>query len=241
MMRGMSPSGSADDPTADPIAPAGQAPAGDLEPREPLGGLGQLRASHQDRDRVVEMLRVAAGDGRLTAEELDERLESALTARTYAELAVLTTDLPTAANAGSGLAAAEPKDMVRIDCGSGSAKRDGRWVVPHRMEVRVSSGSVVLDFTDAVVTQPSLRIDAEVRSGSLKLVTKPGIVVDADDVALRSGNVKVREPWGLGVPATLRIQVSGKVGSGALVARPPRRTFWQWLTRRRVAWAAAQS
>jgi hypothetical protein len=40
----------------------------------------QLRASHEDRDRVVELLRVAAGDGRLTAEELDERLEVALTA-----------------------------------------------------------------------------------------------------------------------------------------------------------------
>jgi hypothetical protein len=54
----------------------------------------EFRASHQDRDRVVEILRVAAGDGRLTAEELDERLEAALTARTVGELAVLTTDLP---------------------------------------------------------------------------------------------------------------------------------------------------
>jgi hypothetical protein len=57
---------------------------------------GQLRASHEDRDRFVEMLRVAAGDGRLTAEELDERLDVALTARTYGELAALTTDLPVA-------------------------------------------------------------------------------------------------------------------------------------------------
>jgi Domain of unknown function (DUF1707) len=239
MMRGMSPGGSADDPTADPTAPGERTPAGDLEPREAPGDLGQLRASHQDRDRVVEVLRVAAGDGRLTADELDERLEAAMTARTYGELAVLTTDLPTAGDTGPGLAVPEPKDVVRIDCGSGRTKRDGRWVVPRRMEVRVSSGSVVLDFTDAVVTQPALQLDAEVRSGHLKLVTKPGLVVDADDVAVRSGHVKVREPWGPGVPATLRIQVSGKVGSGALVARPPRRTFWQWLTRRPVTWAAA--
>jgi hypothetical protein len=35
---------------------------------------------------VVELLRVAAGDGRLSPEELDDRLERALTARTYAEL-----------------------------------------------------------------------------------------------------------------------------------------------------------
>ena len=60
----------------------------------PAGGAGELRASHADRDRVVEVLRVAAGDGRITADELDQRLEAALTARTLGELAVLTTDLP---------------------------------------------------------------------------------------------------------------------------------------------------
>jgi hypothetical protein len=192
---------------------------------------GQLRASHQDRDRVVEILRVAAGDGRLTAEELDQRLEAALTARTYAELAVLTTDLPAAGSAGA-VAVPEPKDMVRIDCGSGHARRDGRWVVPSRMEVRVTSGSVRLDFTEAVITQPTLRIDAGVHSGHLKLVTKPGIVVDADDVGVRSGEVKIREPWGHDVPVTLRIELVGQVRSGSITARPPRRTFWQWLLRR---------
>src|SRR6266581_6224208 len=79
---------------------------------------GQLRASHEDRDRVVEILRVAAGDGRLTAEELDERLEAALTARTVGDLAALTTDLPAAAGSAAGVAAGEPKEVVRIDCSS---------------------------------------------------------------------------------------------------------------------------
>jgi hypothetical protein len=199
---------------------------------------GQLRASHQDRDRVVEILRVAAGDGRLTAEELDQRLEAALTARTYAELAMLTTDLPAAGSAGA-VAVPEPKDMVRIDCGSGHARRDGRWVVPSRMEVQVTSGSVRLDFTEAVIIQPTLRIDAEVHSGHLKLVTKPGIVVDADDVGVRSGEVKIREPWGHDVPVTLRIELVGQVRSGSITARLPRRTFWQWLLRRPRPYQAA--
>lgn len=195
----------------------------------------ELRASHEDRDWVVELLRMAAGDGRLSAEELDQRLEAALTARTYGELTALTKDLP----AAPGLAmAAEPKDLVRIESRSGSARRDGRWVVPKRMEIRVSSGSVRLDFTEAVITQPVLRIDAEVTSGSLTLITKPGIVVDADDVSIRSGTIKVPPPEGPGMPALLSIHVSGKVGSGTITARPPRpprpprRTFWQWLLRR---------
>lgn len=192
---------------------------------------GELRASHEDRDRVAELLRVAAGDGRLTADELDERLEAALSARTYGELAALTRDLP----APPGLAppgGPAPKELVRIDCHSGSAERTGRWVVPKRIEVLVTSGSVTLDFTEAVIAHRSLQIDAEVRSGTLKLVTKPGIAVDTDEVAVRSGNVRVRAPWGAGVPVMLLVQVSGKVGSGHIVARPPRRSFWHWLMRR---------
>jgi DUF1707 SHOCT-like domain len=47
---------------------------------------------HEDRDRVVDALRVAGGDGRLTTEELDARLERALSARTLGELAELTAD-----------------------------------------------------------------------------------------------------------------------------------------------------
>lgn len=214
---------------------------GEVSPQEPPDGIaasGELRASHEDRDRVVELLRVAAGDGRLTAEELDERLERALTARTLGELAVLSADLPTSSAAGAGWQAPKPKDTVRIDCRSGNAKRDGRWIVPRRIEVRVTSGHVTLDFTDAVIALPALQVDAQVRSGTLTLLTVPGIEVDTDDIAVRSGSVKVRAPWGRDVPAILRIEVSGTVGSGHLRARPRRRTFWQWLGRRPKPWAA---
>ncbi len=59
-----------------------------------------LRVSHEDRDQVAEQLSVAAGDGRLTADELDQRLETALTARTYGELEVLLADLPASSAPG---------------------------------------------------------------------------------------------------------------------------------------------
>jgi hypothetical protein len=193
----------------------------------------ELRASHSDRDRVVELLRIAAGDGRLTADELDQRLEAALTARTLSELAVLTTDLPATPAQSAGVALPQAKDLVRIACGSGSTKRDGQWVVPQRMEVRVTSGSVKLDFTQAAITGPTLELNADVKSGSLTLVTKPGIVVDADDVAVTSGSVRVRTHAGQAVPVILRVEISGKVRSGAITARPPRRTFLQWLRRQR--------
>jgi hypothetical protein len=190
---------------------------------------GALRASHADRDQVAEVLRVAAGDGRLSPDELDERLERALTARTYSELAALVADLPAAGTAVSP--AATGKDLIRLHRTSSHAERRGRWVVPKRMDLKVTSGHITLDFTEAVITQPELHIDADVRSGQITLITKPGIVVDTDDVTVRSGHVQVHAPWGTDVPVLLRINIVGQCGSGHITARPPRRTFWQWLRR----------
>jgi hypothetical protein len=55
---------------------------------------GRLRASHADRNRVVDVLKAAFIEGRLTKDELDARLGQTLAARTYAELAALTADIP---------------------------------------------------------------------------------------------------------------------------------------------------
>ena len=53
-----------------------------------------LRASDADRDAVIDWLREAACEGRLEADELEQRVDGALRARTYGELAELLTDLP---------------------------------------------------------------------------------------------------------------------------------------------------
>jgi hypothetical protein len=193
---------------------------------------GHLRATHDDRNRVVELLRVAAGDGRLTLDELDQRVGAALTARTYGELAALVSDLPAAPEAPAGASAVKPKDLVRIDCHAGSTRRDGPWLVPRRVQVRVTGGSVTLDFTQAVTWWPSLQLEVAVRAGSLRLVTRPGILVSTDDLAVHSSSVKVHAPWGSAVPVRFRIDVAGTVASSSFKARPPRRRLWQWLRRR---------
>jgi hypothetical protein len=54
----------------------------------------RLRASHADREQVVGLLKVAFVQGRLTKDEFDVRVELTFAARTYAELARLTADLP---------------------------------------------------------------------------------------------------------------------------------------------------
>lgn len=57
-------------------------------------GYGNMRASTADRERAVDVLKSAFAEGRLTQEECEERAGEAFSARTYAELAALTADLP---------------------------------------------------------------------------------------------------------------------------------------------------
>ncbi|MGW8554813.1 DUF1707 SHOCT-like domain-containing protein [Streptomyces tubercidicus] len=194
----------------------------------------ELRASHADRDRVVDVLRIAAGDGLLTADELDERLGAALSARTLSELTTLTADLPPA-SASIGATGAEVKDEVRIDQFRGGAvKRVGRWVVPRRLQLAVTLCDVTLDFTDAVITHDTLQIDVAMPGKkTLTLVTKPGIVVDTDGLRLVDSRVKYRRtPPNPDAPVTLRVELVGEKTKGRVVVRPPRRTFGQWLLHR---------
>ena len=53
-----------------------------------------MRASHADRERVIDTVKAAFARGQLTAGELDARVGQALTARTYAELTAVTLSIP---------------------------------------------------------------------------------------------------------------------------------------------------
>jgi hypothetical protein len=180
----------------------------------------------------VDILRVAAGDGRLTAEELDDRIEAALSARTGSELARLTADLP-AGPRRAGRVPARARELVRIDQRFGDVTRTGRWVVPQRMEIRMTLGDAKLDFTEAEITGDTLHIAVDLRAGGdLTLVLRPGIVVDVGDLTVRGGDIKVRHDAAPGEPVILRVELSGRVRGGNVVARLPYRTFWEWLQRK---------
>ncbi|MDQ8704009.1 DUF1707 domain-containing protein [Streptomyces sp. LHD-70] len=215
------------------ISPTGKQPAPGSPPA--------LRASHADRDRVVDVLRIAAGDGLLSADELDERLEVALSARTLGQLAVLTADLPAVSGAAAAVTAvaavAEPKDVVRIEqVFSGAVERTGRWVLPRRLELAVTWCDVTLDFTEAVITQDTVRIDVAMAGKSLTLITGPDIEVDVDGLTLVHCKLRHRRMRAApGTPTRLRVELVGQKAHGNVVVRPPRRTFGQWLLRRPVS------
>jgi DUF1707 SHOCT-like domain len=65
-------------------------------------GRGRLRASHGDREHVLDVLKAAFVQGLLTKDELDMRVGQTFASRTYAELAALTADIP------AGLIGAHP-------------------------------------------------------------------------------------------------------------------------------------
>jgi hypothetical protein len=57
-------------------------------------GHGRLRASHADREQAIDALKAAFVQGRLTKDEFDQRIGTALASRTCADLACLTADIP---------------------------------------------------------------------------------------------------------------------------------------------------
>ncbi|MGW0629596.1 DUF1707 SHOCT-like domain-containing protein [Streptomyces sp. NPDC002758] len=141
------------------------------------------------------------GGRQADAEELDERVEAALSARTLEELAALTVDLPAAAGAPP------VKDVVRIEQKGGSTTRGEGWVVPRRMAIESAWGDVTLDFTRAVITHETLRIDLDMSGGTLRLVTRPGVVVDTDSLVIGYAKIKTRpagDPWTPVVPRVER-------------------------------------
>jgi hypothetical protein len=176
-----------------------------------------LRASDADRDRVLALLAEAMSDGRLTPDEHAERVQRACTARTLGELADLTADLV--------VASAQP---VRLDGGRvisgifGSAKRDGRWVVPETLTVNAMFGEVEVDVTQAILQARHVQVHATVIGGRLRLVVPDGV-----SVVVTAPLVLGRRRGGTPLPAgteTPVIEVKGLVLGGEIIVRTPPKT-----------------
>ena len=185
-----------------------------------------LRASDADRDRVIELLRAAVADGRLDAAEFDQRLDAALAARTINALAPLTADLIAAPGSDRALTLplagtpAEPTaELLTINEKHGSVRRDGRWTLPHRLALHTAWCDVMLDLTSAVRSGPELIIEMRVRGGDVELVLAPGMVVDANELAVRYTTLAISRDTGDNTPETLLIRLVGRIRHGRIDTR----------------------
>jgi hypothetical protein len=186
-----------------------------------------LRASDADRDRVIELLRAAVADGRLDQAEFDERLDAALAARTIDALAPLTADLIAAPGSAGALAVTTARPaagLLTIRERHGLVRRDGRWTLPHRLALHTAWSDVELDLTNAVRSGSELVIEMRVRGGNVELVLSPGMVVDANELAVRYSALAISRDAGDSTPETLRVRLVGRVKHARIGTRwlPPR-------------------
>ena len=201
--------------------------SGDRKERDPR----LLRVSHADRDRMVEILRDAAADGRLDADELDERVERALTARTFADLEPLAQDLPVEApgppavraSARPAPVAAPNVEVVRWQVSGQRLRREGAWLVPPVIDLEVHGGSARLDYTSARLPEgghSTLRVSTH--GGSVRLTLPPGIAVDLSGMTTHGGRVRdnVSRHAVAAAAVTHVITVTGSTHGGSLRVDP---------------------
>jgi hypothetical protein len=208
---------------------------GSLQPRDPSG----LRISDSDRHKVAEVLREAAGDGRIDLAELDERLEAAYSAKTYGELVPITADLP--AHAGSHPAPALTGGPVGRSHPSSVAvmsetKRQGSWLVGDTHSAFALMGSVTLDLREAQFAGHEVVITASAIMAEVKVVVNAETAVIVDGVAIM-GEFKEQRPKtdprltpqspvvrvkGLALMGTVNVQRRARPDQARLRLRGPR-------------------
>ncbi|GAA2072790.1 hypothetical protein GCM10009801_25630 [Streptomyces albiaxialis] len=177
---------------------------------------GRLRASHDDREAVVERLRDAAAEGRLDLDELDERLERALKAKTHGELAALTADLPQPPSA------ADMPPLVLKGGMHGASRGPGRWEVPGRVIARGGMGSVKLDFSRAECRLAEIAVEAYGEMGGVTIVIPDSWAADTGGMDPGTGGLTDRTTPDR-LPGTPLIRLTGSGGMGGVSIRHPNR------------------
>lgn len=188
-----------------PTDPSAGPPAG------PSTGASTL-IGDDDREAAATRLQDAYAGGYIAHEEMDDRLQRALTARTREDLAAALASLP------------EPKAEAAstIAAGSGRIKRRGAWRVPRTLKVASAFGKVYLDLSRAVIEHPVVDIELAIGTGRAKITVPRDAIVDIG--ALQAGwkepRYKAPQRTGPGGPT---IRISGAMGFGRLKVRHARR------------------
>jgi len=180
---------------------------------------GGVRASDAEREATVERLRDAAAEGRLTLEELADRIDVASRAVTRGELGTLLADLPSALPAA-------PAEVAPIRA-LGDVKRAGAWIVPAESRYRSWMGHIKLDLREARISEPEVHIHAWALFGTIDLLVPEGVEVD---VQARAKLGQLKQEAGAGyTPGAPRIVLTGGTVFGEIKVR--HRRLWEKLVR----------
>jgi hypothetical protein len=191
-----------------------------------------LRASDADRERVAETLREAAGDGRLTMDELDERLDAVYAAKTYAELVPITQDLPDTGSWHAPAPSQSSSGDVRQYGGDptshtavailGGFSRKGDWVVPKTLNAFMLMGGGEIDMRDAQFSEPEVSIHVVAIMSGCEITVPEDATVHVTGVGILGAFE--HSVAGAGVPGGPVIHVSGLALMGGVeVRRKPKK------------------
>lgn len=162
--------------------------------------------SEADRDTAVRRLREAYATGHLSYEEMNERLDRALTATTPGELAPALVALP-----------ADPSETSTLAAVGGPIRRRGAWRVPRTLRVESALGRVRLDLSRAVIEHSVVDIELHLGTGGAKITVPRDAIVDVEYLRTVWKVPRYRpRRSGTGGP---RIRISGAMGLGRLRIR----------------------
>ncbi|MFE9783072.1 DUF1707 domain-containing protein [Streptomyces sp. NPDC005775] len=189
-----------------------------------------IRASDADRDRIADILREAMAEGRLTADEHAERVDSVYRAKTVGELEPLVRDLPTPGGTPRAVGASYDS-TPEAPMGPGdnlvaifsSATRKGRWRVGGRTNAFALFGSVEIDLTEALFGQRLTVINATSLFGSVDIRVPENISLRGSGTGI-FGSFEVATLESADPEAPV-VAVNGYSVFGSVEAKPKRGKF----------------
>jgi hypothetical protein len=167
---------------------------------DPVLGPTDLRASDADRERAAAVLKAATSDGRVSVEELDERLERVYGARSRGELAAVVNDLQPVTQTATPSAAKDVGVLANFS-------RDGRWVVGAQYNGTAVISSGVIDLREAEFTEPETTIHVNSWVATVYVVVPENVDVHVAGTGIL-GNFKLDRP-GRDSAAWHRVNISG--------------------------------
>jgi hypothetical protein len=183
-----------------------------------------LRVSDAERDATLRALGDHAAAGRLTLDELEDRAGQALAAKTRADLAVLTGDLPGQAQAGQPSGAPVPARkrvhwMVAI---MGGSHRRGRFRAVGKLNVVAIMGGDEIDLRDAELEGGELTLSLFTLMGGANIYVPDSVEVEVGGFSLMGGHEEVgsQRPPRPGAPV-IRIRTYNLMGGATIYRLPP--------------------
>jgi uncharacterized protein DUF1707 len=160
-------------------------------PEQPPVPDGELRVSDSERDATLQLLSRQAAEGRLTLDELEERAGQALGAKTRADLATVTRDLPADADADAGLAssATPRKPPVRWFVAiMGGSRRRGRFRAGAQLNSLAIMGGDEIDLREAEIEGGGLTLNLYSIMGGSTIYLPDTVDVEISGFSIMGGN-----------------------------------------------------